>query len=449
MDADLTMDKTRGHILEKVKHMENNRAFATSRPNLHLVAFIIVLMINLSCVSALAEPGPGDIFREYHFANGTGVHLCPQGKERDSSMFTIHVGDLQGAIKAELSGLFHTGHIGTSERRMRINNGESFDLPASAIPGDNDECYFTYLFGRPSIEVPLADLVEGDNDLTFSVGPQICHGFNWPCYGFHSLTLRVYYDNSKPHPTGKIEYPLSGHVITNDELIIKTKVAAAKAPIESVDIIGYYYDYPFEGTGKYLDWHYMIDEYGRWFGFINRNMESPYHEKWDLELVPDQDKPMKLMARVTDVNGISYMTPVVEDLVLKRENRSVRMYKTTDVPENFKVRVNETMKSHFEPIADLSGISRVEMVSIIPVGHMEGKYFSVCGINGSPLKRYEALPDLNTDFFYDAHLPVKPGILKKGVNEFFMHSNTDGHMTEVCWPGPALIVVREGSPRKN
>ncbi|HMF72963.1 MAG TPA: hypothetical protein VK616_15900, partial [Flavitalea sp.] len=245
-----------------------------------------------------------------------------------------------------------------------------------------------------------------------------------------------------------IEYPKNGHVITNDELMIKTKVQAQQAAISSVDIIGYYYDYPLEGSGKYLDWHYLIDEYGRWIGLINRSKNSPYHETWNLEWLPDQDAPIKLMARVTDVSGISYMTSAVENLVLRRPNHSVSMYKTVNVPENFKVRVKETMKSKFEPIPDLSKVSKVQMVSIIPIGHMENKYFSFCGINGSTLKRYEALPDLNSDFFYDSYLPVDPAILKTGVNEFFMHSDTDGHMTEVCWPGPALLVRRELSAKK-
>ena len=155
------------------------------------------------------------------------------------------------------------------------------------------------------------------------------------------------------------------------------------------------------------------------------------------------------MARITDIRGISYMTPAVENLILKRENHSVRMYKTTDVPENFKVRVNETMKSHFEPIADLSQVIKVQMVSIISIGHMDNKYFTFCGINDIKLKQYEALPNLNSDFFYDTYLPVNPGILKRGVNEFFVHSNTDGHMTEVCWPGPALLVRYELLPEKK
>jgi hypothetical protein len=240
----------------------------------HQYAFYLFLILWMSSFSLLGDPKPGDIFREYHFADGHGVHLCPQGGIRDSVSFTISVDDLQGAVRAEVTGLFHTGHIGTSERRIRINDGKAFDVPAAEIPVDNDECYFTYIFGRPSVEVSVKDLVEGENKLKLFVGPQVCHSFKWPCYGFHSLIIRVYYDSNKPHPTGEIEYPKSGHVINNDELMIKTKVKADQSPVSSVDIVGYYYDYPLEGSGKYTDWHYLIDEYGRWFGFINRSVSS-------------------------------------------------------------------------------------------------------------------------------------------------------------------------------
>ena len=409
---------------------------------------LVIILLLFMGEPLMADPKPGDIFREYHFADGHGIHVCPQGAVRDSASFTLNIGDLKGAIRVEVSGLFHTGHIGTSERRIRINGGKAVDLPFSDIPVTNKECYFTYLFGRPSVDVPLDDLKEGENKFTFLVGPQICHGFNWPCYGFHNMTVRVYYDNSKPHPTGEIEYPKKGHVITNDELMIKTKVRADRASIASVDIVGFYFDYPFEGSGKYTDWHYLIDEYGRWFSFINRSSRSPYHETWNLEWLPDQDEPIRLMARVTDDTGMSYMTPEVDGIVLQRTRYSVKMYKTTNMPENYKVRVNEKRESTFEPISTLSQVSEAKVASIIPIGHMENKYSTECGINEITLRQYAALPDLHSDFFYDAYMSVDPKALKKGVNKFFVHSNTDGHMTEVCWPGPALLVRRELLPGK-
>ncbi len=401
----------------------------------------LIFVVTLYPLISQADPVPGDIFREYRFVDGRGIHLCTQGAVRDSETFVMNIDDLQGALKAEVTGYFHTGHIGTSERRIQVNGGNAVDLPLVQVPSGHAECYFTYVFGRPGAEIPLKDLKPGANQFTFSEGPQICHGFNWPCYGFHSFIVRIYYDQSKPHPTGEIQYPKSGQVITNDALMIKARYQSASSPIASLDIVGYYYDYPFEGHGVYQDWHYFIDELGRWFPLIDRNKKAPYHEIWNLKWLPDQPGPMKLTARITDMEGMSYMTPAVENLVLKRETRSVKMYKATEVPENFKARIKETKKCRFEPITDnLQQATEARLASIIPIGHMENKYLSRCGVNDVTIKEYSSLPDLHTDFFYDTYLPIRLDILKQGVNDFFIYSDTEGHMTEVCWPGPAILV---------
>ena len=65
---------------------------------------------------------------------------------------------------------------------------------------------------------------------------------------------------------------------------------------------------------------------------------APYAVTWDTTWVPDQDQPVRIAARVTDHSGLIYMTPEVA-VRLRREGRSVRMYKATEVPEAFGVRV--------------------------------------------------------------------------------------------------------------
>jgi hypothetical protein len=388
---------------------------------------------------ALADPQPGDVFKEFRFDGG--VNLCKQGLKRDQADFQISVDDLQGAVKAEVTGYFHTGHIGTSERMIQVNGGQKVPLPTAEIPRPNADCYFRYTFGRPSAEIPLKDLKTGANTFTFSVGPQTCYAFNWPCWGFHTFILRVYYDASRLRPDGRIVAPAGGGGILNETLAIHTEVRSPDSPVRSVEVLGYYYDYPFEGSGKYLDWHYMIKEQGTWSGFIGRTTAAPHRVTWDTRSIPDQEGPIRLTARITDARGISYMTPAVENLSLVRKRRSVRMYKAADVPENFMSRIGRTMKCRFEPIhEDLSQAVGAQVASIIPVGHLEGQSLSMCGLNDLQLRQYTALGNYRTDFFYDPYMPIGLGALKAGVNEFFIYSNTKGHMTEVCWPGPALLV---------
>jgi len=397
----------------------------------------VICLGNLACY---ADPQPGDIFKEFQYDRS--VNLCKRGVPGDSAEFQIRVDDLTNAIRAEVTGYFHTGHIGTSDRMIQVNSGRKTPLPTSEIPGDRPDCYFRYTFGRPSAEIPLTDLKEGMNNFTFSVGPQTCHGFNWPCWGFHSFVVRIYYGSSKVHPHGMISKPASGTSILDDKLVIETQVEERGSPIRSVDVLGYYYDYPFEGSGRYLDWHYMIKEKGAWSGFVGRTVAPPHRVSWDLKWVPDQDKPIQLVARITDSNGLSYMTVAVDSLSLVRRRRAVKMYKAVDVPERFMSRVGKAMKCLFEPINDaLSQAVEAQLASIVPVGHLDGKYLSMYGINDLKLKQYTSLGNYRTDFFYDSYMPVGLGSLQEGTNDFFIYSNTEGHMTEVCWPGPALLVA--------
>jgi hypothetical protein len=364
----------------------------------------------------------------------------------DQADFDIQIDDLKGAIKAEVTGYFHSGHIGTSERLIQVNGGAKVALPTSEINRSRPDCYFRYTFGRPSAEIALKDLKEGTNRFTFSVGPQVCYAFNWPCWGFHTFIVRVYYDQSKAHPQGRIVAPASGASLVDDSVPIETVVEPGSTPLRSVDVLGYYYDYPFEGSGKYLDWHYMIKERGSWSGFIGRTTAPPHRVTWKLNRVPDQEEPIRLMARITDEKGMSYMTAAVDKLSLVRKRYSVKLYKSHELPENFMSRIGKTVKSSFEPIGDhLSQAIDAQLASIIAVGHLERKYLSMCGLNDLRLRQYTGLGDYRTDFFYDPYMPIGLGALKAGANDFFIYSNTEGHMTEVCWPGPALLVTYDRS----
>ena len=50
----------------------------------------------------------------------------------------------------------------------------------------------------------------------------------------------------------------------------------------------------------------------------NALTKPPYAATWKTDWVPDQDEPIRLMARVRNADGIYYMTETVEDLQLTR-----------------------------------------------------------------------------------------------------------------------------------
>ena len=105
-----------------------------------------------------ADPGPGDVFREYLWK---GPWENASGWQR--------VTDPQAAAEG--------GHAGTSAKRLRLDDHDWIAVPEpAAIPGDagrkpvdDPQCYqyFTY----PSVPVPLEQLSEGENVFEFTSGP--------------------------------------------------------------------------------------------------------------------------------------------------------------------------------------------------------------------------------------------------------------------------------------
>lgn len=87
---------------------------------------------------------PGDIFREYLWTGPTGNQMVTDpnayGPERNLPipLRTFHLGDLAGAVRAEVYMEVWSGHPGTSDKVIRINGGSWIPIPApETIPGDN------------------------------------------------------------------------------------------------------------------------------------------------------------------------------------------------------------------------------------------------------------------------------------------------------------------------
>jgi len=402
--------------------------------------FAIACCLVFEPLAVIADPGPGDIFKEFVYDQSISVNRnWRRFIERDSTTVDLTIGDLADAVRAEIAVYFGTGHIGTSDQSVRVNNGAKRALPQPDTPGD-PYCYFRKIKGRPALELPLSELREGVNRVTFFIAEQVCHGFRWPGYNVESFLIRVYYGDSKPHPEGKIFRPADGSVL-GERVEIETVIQDHGRPVTSVELVGLFEGYPFEGSGRFLDWHHGIDETGKWCEIIGRTNKAPHRFEWDLSWIPDQSGPMKLMARLTDDRGVSAMTAAVSGLVLDRSSRSVKMYRAYDVPENFRVRISRTLECPLEPVAgDLHRAVSARLVSTIFVGHMEGRFSTRIGLNGLLLHSYYKLSDYQPPFYYPRQLPVPLGVVQQGINRFFIQSDTEGHMSEVFWPAPALLV---------
>jgi hypothetical protein len=202
---------------------------------------------------------------------------------------------------------------------------------------------------------------------------------------------------------------------------------------ERVDYIGFYEDFDWEGNGIYRQWHYQYQ-----FGEMMRHLGTavtavPYGVVWDTTWLPDQDEPIKIMARITDrQTGISAMTGAVDGISLVRSDRSVRMYKPYDVPENFGVRVGQRKGCKIDVDGDLDKARAARLVfSGWSMAHADE-----IGLNGRVIVRRVGRTD---DYSYNA-LDVPLDVIREGTNEFHIFSNTEHHATEVNWPGPVLMI---------
>jgi hypothetical protein len=231
------------------------------------------IWVFLCIASALgADPGPGDIFREFVWRPNSWQRVTdpeaadPRAKEFPNRVNRVKIGDLQGAIRAEVYIEMWGGHAGTSNKRLRLNDGDWITIPEpGAIPADagagseNPTCYqhFTY----PSVPLPLEQLIEDINILEFTSGGQTCFDFGWGQWGVYGVTFRIYYDVSKPHPTGRVTAPETGSAIA-DSVRLEAVASSPNGEIEQVDFIGLYEDFDYEGNGLYRQWHYRY-RYGK------------------------------------------------------------------------------------------------------------------------------------------------------------------------------------------
>ena len=129
------------------------------------------------------------------------------------------------------------------------------------------------------------------------------------------------------------------------------------------------------------------------------------------------------------------MTQPVTGLTLRRQGESVRLYRAVDVPPRFGVR-NHSTKSCRIPIPSEHDLGRVVEAGL----HWRTWH----GWDGhhQPFKLNDFVhrnEGKNHHYDYDIHL-IPPSALRTGDNVFTVSSETEQHMLETHWPGPALTV---------
>jgi len=396
-----------------------------------------------------ADPGPGDIFREYlwkgPFVNASNWQRVtdPQAANQGAHTFLpnpvnkISIEDLDQAVRAEVYLELWGGHAGTSDKRLRLNGHDWIPIPeASEIPGSAGtlppECYQQFRY--PSVPIPLDQLRPGENTFEFTSGRQICFNFGWGQWGVYGVTFRIYYTAEKPHPQGRVISPIASADLS-DTWTLSADVSSATSSVEHVDFIGHYQDFDYEGNGRTRQWHYNY-RYGNITRHLGTTSEAPFDISMDAAWVPDQSAPIQIMARIRDTAGINYMTPAVEGFHLQRRDRRVKLYLPHQVPGSWQTRAGRRHRSDVFVPYDLQYATAALMV----LTTWSGSHANAIGLNDSTL-----VPRVGKDhnYSYDV-VPVPLDYLRQGTNTFFTFSSTEHHGIEVLWPGIVLQVEYEG-----
>jgi len=393
-----------------------------------------------SALNSHATLNPGDVFREYKWRpegkwqRVTGPDAKPDRAKAflPNSVNTIAIDDLDQATRVEAVVEMLLCHGGTINKQMRINGNswipisESSSIPGDAGTGgpDSEYQYMRY----PGVELPLELFHEGDNTFEFTCSCGTALGSYWPQWILYGTTFRVYYDDSKPHPTGAMINPSKDSTIAESPVF--EAEAASPEGIKQVDFIGCYEDFNWEGDGNYRQWHYRYF-FGEIKSHIGTATSEPYRVKWENAWIPTQDQPIEVVARITDNTGMSYITSAVQNIDLHRPH-TVRMYKPYDVPKRWSSRAGNKHQCKVDVGDDLSK-ARAAMIIMVT---WNGVAANEIGIND---EKVVTKVGKNHDLSHD-EFPVPLDLIKPGVNTLYTFSETEHHGIEVQWPGMVLLI---------
>ena len=395
---------------------------------------LVYLCAVLATLPMLAQPQPGDLFREYGWAHpkGDAGGSLRVGGRLDYGGEAIpfsHMVDLHHATRAEVVIEKLLCHDGTRGLAISWNGNEAITFPeAKGIPEPQwDYQYFTY----PVVEVPLEQLRAGaKNAFALSVSKE--HSWNWPQNLIYGLQLRVFYDPAKKaHVKGAITSPKPGESISS-----KVELSAsASGPAKRVDYIGRYRGVNWEGDGTYRQWHYTYFK-GALTNHLGSAAEPPWRVGWDTSWIPDQSEPVEIAARIMDESGLAYLTEAVR-ANLVRPGLSVELCEPYDVPKKWVTRAGEKTQK-FRVAGNLERAVAAQLVwSSWSPGYMNGLFINGKTVFESEGPRYAC---------YWHRMPLADlSVLKAGENTLTtgMTPKHDGKMVhgmEVNWPGIMVLI---------
>lgn len=420
----------------------------------HVRACAVVLVLG-AAMAAIAQPAPGDVFKEFWwdsldiersagnkwFIIRVSEYWAPLTY---GTAYGLTIDDLQGAERAELYVERAMVLPKTKDLAVQVNDDVWHPIPfpdlMTAQTGGEPHMQESVTF--MNVPLNLAEIHEGLNTVRLRVDMASYDKAQNFIYG---VAVRVYYNESKPRPEGRITAPAPGATVGNT---VALAAEASFAPgIAQVDFIGYYEEYSMRNDGIYTDWQYFhfCDSIRHHLG---TDLSGPdYSTVWNTVWLADQPAPMKVCARIVGSDGTIYMTEAVENLTLQRSH-SVELVRPYGAPDHWNTRMQSDASPKVcslhvvaEPGLAVADSAQALWTSWGPT-KFDDQYLLVNGTNVMKLQDVgiafvywdEAFPDADCITRFSPH-----GRITQGVNTIGFTKGAH-HGMGVSWPGVALKV---------
>ena len=381
------------------------------------------------------NPGHEHRFR----VNSPEVVLHPEfGKRveaRENGLMLIRAEeDLSLVTAAQLYLEMWGGHPGTANKRVTINGRSTYFLPRAGT----EEMHCTYHY--PLIGLKITDLVNGYNAFQFALDQGKTF---WGHMIVDNACLREALTNSHPDLASASLSGFQAQVkmvpSASDPEVFEISLdwsARDSALVTAVDFEGYYFGYDENGDGQCTDWH-GFTKARRPVAILGTAKSTPFATRWDTHMLPSQ-KGVELRAIIhfKGQTNLVYVTPPLRGMEIpERRSSQVTLYSSHDLPKGFWSRANRKQRCTIYLDVNPEQIERAELhVNAWTGGPGNVKeYFKLNG------HHFPVAEGDKHELIY-SRLEVGRGVIKQGLNEIELLSDTEHHGIEILLPGPCLMV---------
>lgn len=411
---------------------------------------IISWLLYTYLLSQTFRPGfeAGTVYKEFHVMTNvnnwrvTDPNATHPGAQQflPNPIINFNINDLEYAIKAEAVIDLWGGHVGTANKRFRVNNNSWINIPELNTTPTNGEWYLHQW--NPVVEIPLSHLRLGANTIEGTSGGQTKYSWGWGQWGWYGIIIRIYYDpNLKSHTRFSIISPNNNSIMTGNPAISFGNFTGG---YKNIEVVGYFWGYDNSGIGVWTNWHFNFhrDNFAESRLNIKNHIGTANYPStsliWNTAWYPDQSaNSIKLIARIRDSSDVYYVCEPKENLTLRRNNVSFVLCLPYNVPENYWVRANQTKSSGFL-IPTLRNAT--DAAYIIRTWNGRNSDFSPGAYRINNIQINQSYIG-KKDFFAFTFLTFNFGnILRPFENTFSVFSDDPDHGIEVLWPGPAVMI---------